>query len=58
MFQEKINENFTTNIKHLLYAGMVLFAKQNFSRETLSVQVIFSKAAGFVITGEIHLWTL
>lgn len=49
---------FTTNIKHLLYAGMVLFAKQNFSRETLSVQVIFSKAAGFVITGEIHLWTL
>lgn len=46
---------FTTNIKHLLCAGTVLGAKQSLSRET---QFISSKAAGFVIMGEIHLWTL
>ena len=37
---------------------MVLVAKQSLSMENLSVQVISSKPAGFVIMGEIHLWTL
>ena len=48
---------FKTNIKHRLCAGTVLGAKQSLSRETLSVQVLSSKAAGLVIMGEIHLWT-